>query len=91
MNVFGLEGWGPDINTDLSFASRAGASHVEPMKPLPDVFALHGTGDLWFVIAPTDHEFRARTFERMEAQAVKPVPEPPRPRPIQRSIPRLLT
>jgi hypothetical protein len=29
------------------------------MKPLPATFAVHGTKDLWFVIAPADHEFRA--------------------------------
>jgi hypothetical protein len=41
------------------------------MKLLPDTFAVHGVGDRWFVIAPAEHEFRVRTFERMEVQALE--------------------
>lgn len=44
--------------------------YVPRMKPLLATFAVHGTKDLWFVIAPADHEFRARTFDRMEVRAV---------------------
>jgi hypothetical protein len=40
------------------------------MKPLPDTFALQSTGDRWLVIAPAEHEFRARTYDRWELRAV---------------------
>ena len=35
----------------------------------PGHLCVQGAGDRWFAIAPADHEFRARTFERTEVQA----------------------
>jgi hypothetical protein len=40
------------------------------MIELPPTFAVHCVKGRWLVVAPAEHEFRARTYERMEVRAV---------------------
>ena len=36
----------------------------------PSVYAICCVKDRWFWVAPAEHDFRARTYERMEMRAV---------------------
>jgi hypothetical protein len=45
-------------------ANKYRGSYVTGMRPLPAIYAVTCENDRWLAVAPDQHGFRARTYER---------------------------